>query len=286
MPTLGELRYRLNKLAPGVDPDLLDQWILDRHQEILDALPWQRLDAEGSIQTVDEYNTGTAAVTHGSNAVTGTGTTWTSAMTGRRIRFNSEDEYYTFTRTGNTTGTLDRNYEGEDDTDATYRINYAICALSSAARIVTGVRSMSLPLDKLSRGELNAKDPGRAAYGAPEYYVPYFDDSSDPPVQQVELYPCPDTEQGLLYTYVKEVAPSPSSPGTSILAWMRPAALIAGVMADIMRSERKIREAGDYEVRFAQLVAEMASTEARRIGPTRLEMADIFVRHRHDRWNR
>ena len=42
MSTFGELRFRLSKLVPGVDLDLLDGWIMDRYQEILDVLPWSR----------------------------------------------------------------------------------------------------------------------------------------------------------------------------------------------------------------------------------------------------
>jgi hypothetical protein len=68
---------------------------------------------EAVLQTTAPYSTGTVAVTEGSAAVTGTDTVWTAGMSGREFRVTGRDEIYTFTRTGNTTGTLDRNYEGD-----------------------------------------------------------------------------------------------------------------------------------------------------------------------------
>ena len=99
MATYGEIRFRLSKLAraQGVDLDLLDGWIQDRYLEILDALPWQRLEKQATLQTTAEYDTGTCDVTNGSTSITGTGTTWTTGMTGRLMRINNEETFYLFT---------------------------------------------------------------------------------------------------------------------------------------------------------------------------------------------
>lgn len=67
-----------------------------------------------NFATAVYYGTGTVAATNGSNAVTGSGTTWTAAMTGMYIAINGV--YYAFTRTGNTTGTISPNFAGTTGT--------------------------------------------------------------------------------------------------------------------------------------------------------------------------
>lgn len=64
------------------------------------------LQKPGQIRLVPAYNTGTVNVTVDTAVVTGVGTTWTPAMTGRVIKFNSNNEYYTFTYVSPTSGTL------------------------------------------------------------------------------------------------------------------------------------------------------------------------------------
>lgn len=53
---------------------------------------------------------GTCDVTEGGTTVTNGSGTFTTAMSGKRIRFNGEEEDYVFTRTSNTAGTIDRAY--------------------------------------------------------------------------------------------------------------------------------------------------------------------------------
>lgn len=54
--------------------------------------------------------TGTCDITEGAQAVTAGSGVFTTAMSNKRIRFRGEEEDYVFTRTGNTTGTIDRPY--------------------------------------------------------------------------------------------------------------------------------------------------------------------------------
>lgn len=79
---------------------------------------------KGVIETVATYETGTVEVTNGSTALTFTGSTLTSAMAGRKIRFNNETPYYRIlsVNTGAGTAVLENNYQGTTDTDATFVI--------------------------------------------------------------------------------------------------------------------------------------------------------------------
>jgi len=68
------------------------------------------------------YNTGTVAVTNLSSTVTGTGTTWTSAMTGMKFTIASTNEIYTFTYVSATSGTISPVYQGATNGSTSYSI--------------------------------------------------------------------------------------------------------------------------------------------------------------------
>lgn len=280
--TYGQLRLVLTKSAPGVDPDLLDAWIDGRYAEILDRLQWERLKIESVLETVAPYQTGTVAVTEGSTGVTGTATVWTAGMTGRGFRVTGRNEYYEFTRTGDTTGTLDRPYEGSTDAAAGYAIFQSVYPLPADCRILEDVRSLDPPggLGRFSRSQLDASFPNRPATGNPAIWAPYMDDTSDPPRMQVELYPIPDAAKGLPITYVADQAAlSAGTTSATLLPWLRPAALVAGVWANILAHREDYVGAQFSEARFDKLVAGMALADARRKGPVRIKMADRFTRH-------
>lgn len=287
MASYGEIRFRLNKLAQaaGIDLDLLDGWIEDRHREILDELQWQRLEAQGALQTVAEYNAGTLTATEGSNAVTGAGTVWTAAMSYRIIRIANREEYYEFTRVTGTSGTLDRAYEGDTGAGLSYRINKSIYQMPVDLRILQGVGSAVSggPLKRMSLVELNELFARRTGYGNPLYYAPYMDYPSDPPVPQIEFYPIPTEVTMFPYRYVYDAA-VPSGTSVTLLPWMRPAALIAGVQADMAALKGDFAGAGAYDARFQGLVAQMRRIEAARIGPKRIKTARSNIVHRVRRW--
>ena len=70
------------------------------------------------------YSTGTVSITSGSASVTGTTTTWTSAMDGMRFQVDGDSEVYTVREFISTTSlTLDRPYAGTTVSGGTYKIN-------------------------------------------------------------------------------------------------------------------------------------------------------------------
>src|SRR3990167_10711710 len=79
---------------------------------------------KGVIETVATYKTGTVNVTNGSTALTFSGSTLTSGMAGRKIRFNDENAYYRILSVDTVAGTavLENNYGGTTDTEATFTI--------------------------------------------------------------------------------------------------------------------------------------------------------------------
>ena len=275
--TLGDIRYRLSKTpgAVGIDQDYLDAVINERYLEILRSYPWKRLIVDAILQTTALYDTGTVAVTNGSASITGTDTVWTAAMTGRFFRVDGRNEYYTFTRTAATTGTLDRVYEGDDDTDATYRIFQSVYALASDVGVLQSIKvfESDRELDQISQEELDQIDPSRLKFGNAETFALFEDDSSTPPVSQVELYPVPEDSRGYPYRYEKRVSRL-SAPSDYVLPWVSTECLIAGVKAELGLAP---------EDRFMYLLGEMKKEETRRIPSKQIQMHERFTIHRKER---
>src|SRR3990167_3310736 len=107
--------------------------ITSRRNLIKDAIQWgldsitnhdlQYLMTEGFFTTVAPYETGTVTATAESTTITGSGTTFTAAMVGRKIRIGSDQAYYrikTFTST--TEVILEAPYGGTTVSGETYSI--------------------------------------------------------------------------------------------------------------------------------------------------------------------
>jgi hypothetical protein len=286
--TLGTLKFRLTKMFPGVDADVLNGFIDDRYSEILGVLPWSRTAVHSILQTTAPYSTGTVAVTQGSASVTLTGGTWTSAMTGRAFRVTGRSEFYEFTYASGTTGTLDRVYEGSTGSGVVYKITQAVYPLPSDCRLLEDDAFSSFelgPLQRFSRGELNANFPDRTTTGTPEAWATYMEDGSTPPRMQIELYPVPDAAIGIPFTYIAEGAALSGS--TQILqAWIQPAALIEGVMAKVKRHLGDYTGANEHEKQAAKALATMIGQEAHGMGPMQMSLDSYFTSHRSQRTNR
>lgn len=73
--------------------------------------------------SLSNYTTGTIAVTNGSNAIVGTGTTFTADMVGKQIRIASQNTFYTVaTFTDATHITLSSNYSSTTQSGLSYEI--------------------------------------------------------------------------------------------------------------------------------------------------------------------
>lgn len=280
--TYGSLRLRLSQLAPGIGLELIDGWIQDRYTEILDELPWKRLESEIVIQVPPSYAVGTVSVTQGSTALTGVGTTFTSAMTGRVIRIGADLQYYTFTYVSAATGTLDRGYEEPSVTGASYRIDQNIFQLPASVRIVRGVRPLGnyLPIDVCTPGDLNRLYPTRTRYAWPMHVAPTWDSATDPPVLRIEAYPIPSSPDpsGATVSFAVDCisdasALDPTTTGASMLPWVRPAALIAGCRAEICAHQKDASGAQMYEGHFEKRLQKMRRINALQIGPQALRLA-------------
>jgi hypothetical protein len=288
-PTFGEIRMQCRKRFAGqVDADVLDSLINERYRRALRRLDWQRLKVQAWLETVVPYETGTLAVSEGGTALVGTDTVWTAAMTGRSIRIAGRDEWYTFTRTGALTGTIDRAYEGDDETAASYSIWKNVYVLPAACFRLLSMRILGDPqdLDQVSQEALDEMDPSRSDTGTPQRYALHQDDSSSPPCQQVELHPVPDEEIGIPYWYTQDPTLfANDDTGDFIAPWLNPDEIYLGVESDVLRLGKDYSGAQLAEALHGGVAKEDNQAECRRIGPQPLKMASMYTRHNRRRWS-
>lgn len=271
---LGTIRLRVLKRVPGLDPVLLDGFILDRYQAVLDRVNWRRQRVTATIQTVAPYATGTLSLTAGSDAVTLAGGAFTEDFDGRQLVLPDRDETYIFTYVGAAAGTLDRPFEGETETTG-FQLAQSIYALPSDARIVQRARLLSQPRD------LARRDPGALpnVFGTPQVWMLAADEASDPPVMRMRIHPIPDQVYSLDVDYDRE-APAVAGSSASLLPWIRPAAVIAGATADALAAKAPPDYAGsDREgAKYEKYLADMVRTEALNRGAVPLRVASWISR--------
>lgn len=302
--TYGQTRLRLKQQFPEAPIELLDGWIMDRYQALLDQLPWTRIEANVTIQAPNEVNAGTVTVEIGSNVVFGAGTAWTPAQTGCYFRLPGDDAYFSFTYVSPVQGTLDRAYDGffggqlegasppppvTPTAGLDYQLDQAIYQMPPSVRLISGVRDLDndYDLDFISQAQLNASAPSRSDYGDAKYWSSYMDSETTPPVMQIELYPIPMELTGYsVKVTAEDVNYGPGQTSVAALPFVRPAALNSGVAADVRLWQEKFTAAEGHEALFKARMQEMIRTESFRIGATRIEMAEHISRHRSDRLRR
>jgi hypothetical protein len=257
--TYGTLRFRIAKLLPGLDHDLIDGWISDRYTQILDEIPWRRRELRTIVQTVAPYETGSIALTEGSTAVTGTGTTFTSTHTGARLYVATRNEVYSFTYVSGTTGTLDRAFEGTTGSYS-YKLYRSVIALPAAVRLLQAVTDLQNgPLGQITRREAN-EEVG-VTFGMPVEYRLTYDDASSPPNAQIEVFPAPSEVTSLEIEYVADESTfATGTTSNTLLPWVRPACLIEGVQASGEAHKENWTAADYHEGRFAKLLQQMIRT--------------------------
>lgn len=289
--TFGEMRSRLLKLpyGAGVDLDVLDGIINDRLEEYIRAFPWTRLVGNTYLTVVAVYETGTLAVSSGGTALTGTGTVWTSAMTGRRIRIANRPEFYDFTYVSATSATINVAYEGDTETAASYKIWKNIYELPSDMGTLETIKvpNLNADLDQIDPELLDEIAPSRDEYGRPELYALTQDTSGGE--AQVELYPIPEEAESFPLRYTKRLDRMDDGADT-FAEWISTAAIQAGAEADLMLLHPDY--AGGFatkEAKWQEFLSKAKAEDCRRMQPTQMRMADRFTSHRQDRvlgWSR
>lgn len=286
--SLGEIQVHIGKTpaGAGIDNLLLKNYINARYRQILEANDWRRLIKTGTIQSVAPYDTGSITILNGATSGTGSGTTFTSLMTGRRLRPAGRNESYTFTYVSATSFTIERPYEGDDLTAGGYKIYRSIYALPADCERIESVKvpRMQWDLDAVGREYLDERNPDRLWYGAPEWYAPADDSTDDPPLNQIELDPIPDRAEGYPIRY-RVLVGDLTTTASKILPWVNEYAIIAGVESDMLALMKDYAGAGYKEQMFQGLVQGMLKQDAMATEPEPLQMNQSYTSHRRRRGN-
>lgn len=299
--TWGQLRLQLQTTAPGVSLDLLDEFLNTRYEQALEATDWTGLKAHATIQTQAAYQSGTdsVTVTVGSTTVTGSGTAWTSAITGQRFYKPGDMVIYTATYVSGTSLTLDRAYEG-NGTEASGTVHAAsayvfmqhIYALPSDCRsIVTVLNPITgLPMADFSKDQLDASSGRRTLVADPTSWAEYDDsaETSPPVLHQIEFYPPPLRARGFALEYLRAALGfDGGNTSGSPLPFLSSSLLLYGVRADIAAHLEKLAQAAMYERKFQEELARLLRVEhmQRRV-KTPVRMAEKYTRHRMARATR
>lgn len=162
--------------------------------------PWRRKTDVG--QTIAPYSTGTVTATLGSATVTGSGTTWTSAMAGRKFRVDGDLDFYTISAFVSTTEiTLADVYVNATASAKAYEIYQDTYALGSDVDRIVGLQTEDPDRDVIFAGdqELFELFPNPQAESAPDSAIVYQQNTSGN--WQVQFYPIPSDIIQYQYQY-------------------------------------------------------------------------------------
>jgi hypothetical protein len=285
--TYGQFRFAITKapFAVGVDPELIDQYANDVYSRILHAREWDELQEEVAFPVTGAYTTGTLAAINGSNAIIGTLTVWTTAMTGWRIRISGRNEWYEFTFATATTGTLDGGFAGTTDSGLEYRLWQPIVDLpTDADRVISLiVPATDTSLEEIEQTELDRIDENRLTHGEPEVFAPYELDATTNG-RQIELWPGPDNDATYRLKYKKLIPRfGPTDSSSSFEPWVNTECVWEGVRSKLLADRGDYTGSALAESLFNLLLGNMMAEDDRRRGPQRIKMDESFTFHRRDR---
>lgn len=164
-------------------------------RRVFSARPWVERFKECEVFTVAPYTTGTVALTQASTTVTGTGTTWASTYSGRKLALALGRPWYRFTRTGNTAGTIPTGGYAET-TNATasytlfqdeYDLDETFQTIVAAQVLAPDRRGFMRPT---TESDLDQRWYTSAESGSPAMYAPTIATTAG--IKRIRLWPIPD----------------------------------------------------------------------------------------------
>lgn len=283
--TWGQLRMNLQQSAPGISADLVDEFLNTRYARVLDHTTWLALEGTAYVETATPYQSDadTVSVTQGSANIVGSGTSWTSGLTGQRFQTVADGPIYTFTYVDATHATLDRPYEGTTISGVGYRLFTNVYPLPDDFKAPVDVEGAEdgFPLTLLTGDELSTSAGFRDVLGDPAVGVVTSPDGAS---WQVELFPIPDQAKGYPVRYQRSAdAFDGTNTGASPLAFVSDAVLLAGARADMFAHLDDQVKTAFYERKFADELMTMVRADRRARPPRIIHTARRFTRHRIER---
>ncbi len=218
MATFERLYKGLLLRCPDIPTELAEEFIRVAYAKCLDESDWSATRKIGEWVFPTPYSTGTISLTNGLNTVTGTGTTFTTSMTGLQLKVSS-GPFYTITYVSPTSLTLDRVYGGTTDPLATYTISKVYVTpnsdFASLVSVVDPVNTIRLRLGYMSQ-YLDARDPQRSYIDTPRLVTGISYSTAGLP--RFEVWPRPGSAMYLTYTYLSKVDTENLEPDDEIIS--------------------------------------------------------------------
>lgn len=211
--SLASIRQRLLDQGGGgtLDATTADRLISDSYQSILRLRPWVVALRNTQIWVFAPYTTGTVSVSNGSATVTGSGTTWTSAMVGRYLSIGDTIPQRILTVPSATSLTIDVVWSGSALSAQTYSIVHLRVTMPSDFERVERLASDTLALRRTNLTFIDSYDPRRQSRGDPQCFVETGRRGSptDYSAPEIELWPVPSQDKLLRLMY-RAALPSPT----------------------------------------------------------------------------
>ena len=240
--------------------DVVKQALNDVLEEICQAHNYSWLYGNSSFITTKPYSDGTVAVTEGSKTVTGSSTTFTSAMVGRKFYCgNATYEIGAFVST--TEITLSTNYAGDTGSGLTYKIYQDEYSLASDVEDVLSLRQENYP-QRLEKRDIEYMDkyyPQRTSFGYPSMYSPVGYDSTY--YMKIAVYPIPNQARNIYYRYKKRVTEMSADSDTPIIPLRYRWVLFRGAVLSAAESLDMPDIAREYERKYERGLARIIAAD-------------------------
>ncbi len=239
---------------------VVDQALNDILQEICQSYNFSWLYGDSSFITVLPYNTGTVTATEGSATVTGDGTTFTSAMVGRK--FQCENATYVISAyVSGTEVTLSTDYAGAGGAGLTYKIYQDEYSLSADVEDILSMRQENDPqkLTKWGIENLDKYYPQRNAFGYPAIYSIIGYDSSG--YMKVAVYPIPAQARNIYYRFKYRVTEMSTDLDEPIVPLRYRWIIAKGALYTVAKYLDMPDIGTDYEREYRQGIAQIISAD-------------------------
>lgn len=256
---------------------------------------WKWLEREGAFTTTAGYTTGTVTVTNGSATVTGSGTSWnTSSNVLADDKFNAgEAGFYRIASVDSDTQiTLATAFAGTTAAGATYEIRRDEYDLVDGVLELLTIRiaDQAERLINLSPHEWEEITEGDWDEGEPNYAMLIGSDASEAgntgTNQRLQLYPLPDDEFAIVYTYRSLATLSGTGTDNMEFGPQASSLLVYRAMMDIYRQRQEPERLQEYSDAFAQQLLLVKRTEMSRSRRVRHFMKDQWDNNGRIVWPR
>lgn len=211
------------------DLRLLRDMFVARYQPLLASHPWSFLQFWTPIRLLPEYSTGTISLTQGSQAVTGSGTAWTSTHVGHYLLAAGEVPLKVTAVASGTSATIETPWGQSNQSGIAYKFRPIVTG-SGSPEIVNLIALWwkDRRMTEKTLTFLDSIDPDRVDTGNPTLYSTRGFDATNGILFEIWPYP---TSGGMVRALVLKRPTSPPALGDEVL-FPNPFVLELGLLAD------------------------------------------------------